>query len=114
MICDTQEQKNFLLECVRKYPTTYETALNLANAFGQAIQDARVVPVKEQLEKIPPPGQPDQPKSAESTVNKDVKLEDLKKVQGNGDDQTARVQGGPTPNDPSEKAEQDLTKGPAK
>ena len=111
MICDTQEQKNFLLECVRKYPTTYETALNLANAFGQAIQDARVVSVNEQLEKIPVPGQPDQPTNE---ATKDVKLEDLKKVQGNGDDQTARVQGGPTPNDPSGKAEQDLTKGPAK
>ncbi len=104
MIFDSEQQKNFILDCVRKYPTNYETALNLANAFGQSIQDGRIFDVKQQVEKFPLPGQPDQPTDTPKDATKEVKLEDLKKVAGNGDDQTARVKG----------EGQDLTKGPAK
>jgi hypothetical protein len=53
MIYDSQEEKNYVLECVRKYPTNYETALNLANAFGQSLQDGRVIAVAEQVAKFP-------------------------------------------------------------
>ena len=103
MIFDSEQQRNFVLDAVRKYPTNYETALNLATAFGQSIQDGRVISAKEQIEKFPLPGQPDQP-AKDATLSKEVKLEDIKKVAGNGDDQTARVKG----------EGQDLTKGPAK
>lgn len=53
MIFDSEQQKNFVLECVRKFPTTYETALQLANTFGQSLQDGRVVDIKDQLAKLP-------------------------------------------------------------
>jgi hypothetical protein len=42
MIFDSQEQKNFILDAVRKYPTTYGQALQLANEFGEAIQNGEV------------------------------------------------------------------------
>jgi len=55
MIFDTPEQKNYVTECIRKYPCNYEQALQFANAFGQAIQDGQVIPVAQQNEKFPPP-----------------------------------------------------------
>ncbi len=54
MIFDTQEQKNFLQEAVRKYPCNYEQALQLANAFGQSIQDGQVIDLKRQVKAFPP------------------------------------------------------------
>ena len=106
MIYDSDAQRNFLLDCVRKYPTNYETALNCATAFGQSIQEGRVIPVKEQLEKFPLPkpqatGE-ENAKDATNEATKEVKInsEDLKKVAGNG-------------SDAKEQPEHDLTKGPA-
>jgi hypothetical protein len=58
MIFDSEQQKNFILDCVRKYPTNYETALNLAQAFGQSIQDGRIIDIKEQVAKFPLPKAP--------------------------------------------------------
>jgi hypothetical protein len=65
MIYDSPEQKQFILEAIKKYPCNYENALQLANNFGQAIQDGRVVPVKQQLEAIPLP----KPKAAQVEPN---------------------------------------------
>lgn len=54
MIYDSPEQKNFVLEAVRKFPCNYEQALQLANTFGQSIQDGQIVPGKQQAEAFPP------------------------------------------------------------
>ncbi len=75
MICDTPEQKNFILDCVRKYPTSYEIALQCANNFGQSIQDAQIIPIKDQLEKFPPPA---------ALPVAPVNQKDIKAVSGNG------------------------------
>jgi hypothetical protein len=75
MIFDSDQQKNFILDTVRKYPTNYETALNLAQAFGQSIQDGRIVDPKEQLAKFPMPKVPKIPaevvKSGKGKVGSD-------------------------------------------
>lgn len=55
MIFDTPEQKNYVTECIRKFPCNYEQALQYANAFGQAIQDGQVIAVVEQNKAFPPP-----------------------------------------------------------
>lgn len=55
MIYDSVEQKNFIVEAVKKYPCNYESALQLANNFGQSIQDGRVLPVAVQLKALPMP-----------------------------------------------------------
>ncbi len=54
MIFDSQDQKNFLLEAVRKYPCNYEQALQLANAFGQSVQDGQIIDIKRQVKAFPP------------------------------------------------------------
>ncbi len=88
MICDSPEQKNFLLEAVRKYPCNYEMALQLANQFGQSIQDAQIIPIKTQHEKFPPPKLPIPagPVTVTGDGKKviDLKAKDLKAVAGNG------------------------------
>ena len=48
MIYDSPEQKQFILEAVKKFPCNYEQALQLANTFGQGIQDGQVIPPKDQ------------------------------------------------------------------
>ena len=99
MIFDSEAQKNFILEAVRKYPTNYETALNLANSFGQALQDGRVIVIKEQLKALPMPA----PK-VPAEVTKDA----APSGNGNGDakEQAAKAEGGTT-------VPHDYTKGPA-
>lgn len=85
MIYDSPEQKAFILECVKKLPTTYEAALQFANLFGQAIQDGQIIPIKDQPKPKAPPAPPAPPgkpkgngnrkerraaeKSAKATVN---------------------------------------------
>ncbi len=81
MIFDSDQQKNFILEAVRKYPTNYETALNLASSFGQAIQDGRIIDVKKQVAQFPL-SVPKVP----ATIKKEIRVEDLEKVKGNGAD----------------------------
>jgi hypothetical protein len=54
MIYDSEQQKQFILEAVKKYPTSYENALQLANAFGMAIQSGQVIDPKEQNKAFPP------------------------------------------------------------
>lgn len=54
MIFDSPEEKNFIQECVRKYPCNYEQALQLANTFGQSIQDGQVIDIKKQHKAFPP------------------------------------------------------------
>ena len=48
MIYDSPEQKQFILEAIKKYPCNYENALQLANTFGQSIQDGQIIPLKDQ------------------------------------------------------------------
>jgi len=48
MIYDTPEQKQFVLEAIKKYPCNYENALQLANAFGASIQNGQIIPLKDQ------------------------------------------------------------------
>jgi hypothetical protein len=96
MIFDSDAQKNFMLDAVRKYPTNYETALNLANAFGQALQDGRVIDPKEQLKALPMTKAPKVP--AQVTVD----AKDLKEVAGNGNQGEGQEQTQP-----------EATKGPA-
>ncbi len=88
MIFDSEQQKNFILDAVRKYPTDYQTALNLANAFGQSIQDGRIIEVKKQLLALPMPVAPTPPK-VPASVTKEIKAEDLEKVKGNGNGEEA-------------------------
>lgn len=98
MIFDSDQQKNFILDCVRKYPTNYETALNLANAFGQAIQDGRIIDVKEQVAKFPipigkvPAEINDKPEAKTTDPSKPIGQKLEGSGNGNGDEQTARVQ----------------------
>lgn len=54
MIYDSESQKAFIQECVRKYPTTYEKAIQLCNSFGAAVQNGEVVDPKLQQEWINP------------------------------------------------------------
>lgn len=54
MIYDSPEQKQFILEAIKKFPTNYENALQLCNAFGVAIQGGRIIPVAEQNKALPP------------------------------------------------------------
>jgi hypothetical protein len=54
MIYDSEQQKAFILEAVKKYPTSYENALQLANAFGMSIQNGQVIDPKKQNEAFPP------------------------------------------------------------
>lgn len=58
MIYDSPEQKQFILEAVKKYPCTYENALQLANHFGQGIQDGQIIPPKDQPKPKAPPEVP--------------------------------------------------------
>jgi len=53
MIYDSIEQKQFILEAVKKFPCNYEQALQLANTFGQGIQDGQVIPLKDQQKADP-------------------------------------------------------------
>ena len=53
MIYDTPEQKQFIIEAVKKFPCNYEQALQLANHFGQSIQDGTIIPLKDQPKGIP-------------------------------------------------------------
>lgn len=53
MIFDNDQQKNFILDAVSKYPTNYQNALQLANAFGLSIQNGRVIPNDDQLKALP-------------------------------------------------------------
>ena len=48
MIYDSPEQKQFILEAVKKFPCNYEQALQLANTFGKSIQDGQIIPLKDQ------------------------------------------------------------------
>lgn len=70
MIYDSEQQKQFILEAVKKYPTTYETALQLANTFGLAIQSGQIVDPQKQLEAFPPPKGPAKGSNAESNGNR--------------------------------------------
>ena len=54
MIYDSEQEKAFILEAVKKYPTNYENALQLANAFGMSIQNGQVIPLNEQNKAFPP------------------------------------------------------------
>jgi hypothetical protein len=75
MICDSVEQRAFIQDAVRKYPTDYQTALQLANTFGQSIQDAQIIPLKDQPKAKPgaaPLAPPAQPNPVEGNGN--VKL----------------------------------------
>lgn len=110
MICDSPEQKNFLLDAVRKYPCNYETALNLAQAFGSAIQDAQVVKLEVQNEKFP--------RAANQGGNVPIK-KPANVPSDNGNDkpapeETAKQAEATDPAEPSHSPPaHDLTKGPA-
>ncbi len=67
MIYDSEQEKTFILEAVKKYPTNYETALQLANSFGMSIQNGQVIDPQKQLEAFPPPGSPDSQESTPGT-----------------------------------------------
>lgn len=118
MIFDSEAQKNFVLEAVRKFPTNYETALQLANTFGQSLQEGQIIPIKQQLEKFPvqgiakageksPTPTDGGSKAADTDPTKAVKVtikgEDLKKVADNGAEMPSA----------KEQPAHDLTKGPA-
>ena len=59
MIYDSPEQKQFILEAIKKYPCNYENALQLANTFGKSIQDGQIIPLKDQP--APKPAKAGQP-----------------------------------------------------
>ena len=67
MIYDSPEQKQFVLEAIKKFPCNYEQALQLANTFGLAIQEGQIIPLKDQpkgkpadqVAPAPPAGKPD-------------------------------------------------------
>ena len=66
MIYDSPEQKQFVLEAIKKFPCNYEQALQLANTFGLAIQEGQIIPLKDQPKGKPadqvapaPPAKPD-------------------------------------------------------
>ncbi len=104
MIFDSPEIKNYLMECVRKFPCNYEQALQYANAFGQTIQDGQVIPVAQQHEKFPPP----KPLVPAKPVTPQVPAAN----RGNGSDPVAETCQENTDTEAT-KPGPDLTKGPA-
>lgn len=56
MIYDSPEQKQYIHTCVKKCREwDYEQTLQLAQQFGQGIQDGQIIPIKDQLKAFPPP-----------------------------------------------------------
>jgi hypothetical protein len=87
MIYDSPEQKQFILECVKKFPCNYEQALQLAHTFGPAIQEGQVADPKAQAKAFPnkardvqpvkPPAEPATPanrKQRRTAQKKEVKV----------------------------------------
>jgi hypothetical protein len=97
MIFDSPEEKNFIQEAVRKYPCNYEQALQLANTFGQSIQDGQIIDIKAQLKAFPPApkaqGGSTLPPAGANPGNKDAKVP----AGANGNRKTRRARKATTP-----------------
>lgn len=50
MIFDSENQKNFIIETIKKYPCTYEEAVKISQSFMQDVVNGEVRPPAPQKE----------------------------------------------------------------